>query len=755
MVTNQSIYSGGGDGSKRLFFSHRFRRGVLLVLLATTLALSAALPAADTAAQLELPQLPPPPVVQDGAFAPGRVLVGWNESTTERARSDLLARQGWEALRSIEPLAVDIVAVPKGEELAAAAVLQVSPAVAYAEPDYLAYAAGGFAAPARQANGPLSAQGVQPNDTFWSAQWGMRRAQSPLAWELTTGAPTVVVAVIDSGIDLTHPEFAGRLQPGFDYVDWDAVPQDQFGHGTHVAGVIAAAGNNGRGVAGSAWGVQLLPLRALDSAGVGTASNIAQAVLGAANRGVGVINLSLALSGPSTTLQNALVVASNNNILLVAAAGNDSQPGFLPAPVRYPAAYPEVVAVAATTRWEERAPYSNGGPEMELSAPGGEINDPIFSASLNGAYAMLYGTSIAAAHVSGAAALLRSYAPQWSAAAVRDALRNTASKVGSASYVAGRNDLLGFGRIDAAAALRWSIPPIVGFSPAAPSLLAAAGWPLPTTTIALTNPSLQPLSWQVTSVSPAWLRVDAPLAGSLAHPATARIQVGLNSLPPAGLHFGSVGLRTTEPFGLQRNYVISVRVVVAQGLNQTYLPLVGQGATTPAWMDVSNAGLGLALGDDGVQTLPLAFSFPFYGRSYNQVYVHANGFLSFGQAYPGFDYAANHCLPSLMAPNDAIFALWDDLNPAQGGRVAYLNRGDFLAVEWRDVPHKSGGVSTFQIILRANGQVRINYGSTVQSASATVGMENWDASIAWPVACNGSGAPPVSGQSLLWNTALP
>jgi hypothetical protein len=268
---------------------------------------------------------------------------------------------------------------------------------------------------------------------------------------------------------------------------------------------------------------------------------------------------------------------------------------------------------------------------------------------------------------------------------------------------------------------------------------------------------LQPLTWQVTDVSPAWLRMDPPLpvGGVLAYPASARLHVGLNSLPPPGLNFGSIGLRTTDLFGVQRNYILTVRVEVVDDVRRAYLPWIGQGALTADWIEVANGGFGLTLGDDGVQTLPLPFDFPFYGRSYNQVFVHANGFLSFGQAYPGPDYAINHCLPSVMAPNGAIFALWDDLHPGLGGRVAYRSTANFLAVEWRDVSHKSGGASTFQVILRPNGQVQINYGPVLQTASATVGAESWDASMAWPVACNGAGAAPIAGQALLWNTALP
>lgn len=743
-------------GAIRRTDSGRRGRGVASVLGTALLILALVLPLRVAAAQEEPPLLPATPAAAKGAFTPGRVLVGWQPGVAERSRRELLAGQGWQTLRSIDVLATDIVAVPEGQELAAVAALQAEPAVAYAEPDYLAYAAGALIAPAQQAAPPLSAQGVQPNDPFWSAQWSLRRMQWPLAWALNQGVASVAVAVIDSGIDLSHPEFAGRVQPGFDYVEWDTVPQDQYGHGTHVAGVIAAAGNNGLGVAGSAWNVQIVPLRVLDRNGAGTASNIAQAIVAASNRRVQVINLSLALSGPSAAVQNAITAASSNDVLVVAATGNDSRPGQPPAAVSYPAAYPQVVAVAATTRWEERASYSNAGPQVTVAAPGGEASDPVYSTSLNGGYAMLYGTSIAAAHVSGAAALLRGYAPQWSAAAVSDTLRNTAAKVGAAPYVAGRNDLLGHGRVDAAASLRWAIPPFLSLTPESPYLLAAAGQPLPSATVTLGNQSQQALSWQVTSVSPSWLRVDLPWSGSIAYPDAPRLQIGLYSVPPSlGQSWGSIGLRTIDPFGQQRNYVITVRVNVVSNLRQVYLPFVGQGALSAGWVDVTDGGLGLLLGDDGVQTVPLSFSFPFYGRNYGQAFVHANGFISFGGSYPGAAYALNHCLPSIMGPNGAIFALWDDLDPSQGGSVIYRSTASYLAVEWRDVPHKGGGVSTFQVILRPGGQVQINYGATVQGASATVGAEGWDASFAWPVACNNAGQTPISGQSLLWNTALP
>lgn len=675
-------------------------------------------------------------------FVAGRVLVGWHATSTRQARTAILAAHGWQIERNIVELGVDVLRVPAGEEQTAAAALQADPAVRYAELDRLAYAAA-----------DISVEGLQPNDPYWLVQWNQRRIQLPQAWQLTQGTP-VLVAVIDSGIDLGHPEFTGRIQDGFDYVDFDTIPQDTFGHGTHVAGIIGAAGNNSRGVAGAAWNVQLLPMRVLDGNGVGTASNIAQAIIASANRGARIINLSLALSGPSAVVYDAIVAARSQDCLLVAATGNASQPSQPPAAVSYPAAYPEVIAVAATTHGDERATYSNGGAAVELAAPGGEASDAIYSTSRNSNYAQLYGTSIAAAHVSGVAALLRSLSPQWSAVAVRDALRNTADKVGSQPYNQGRNDWLGYGRINAAAALRWTLPPALRFSPDAPALLAAANQPLPSTTIRFSNASTQPLTWQVTGVSPSWLQVQSSSPSSLSYPATASFTVSFASLPVPGEYIGEIGVQSTDPLGGQRNYIVSVYTRVLAAAQSVYLPVISYQAATPVWQDTSGS-LGLAVGDDGAQAVTLPFVFPFLGRSYSQVYIHANGFLSFGQSYAGSAYAVNSCLPTLGGPNNAIYALWDDLDPGQAGRVSFASSPGVFVAEWRDVPNKQGQPSTFQVALRPNGQVTVAYGATVQADSATVGLESWDASLALPVACNGSGQPPASGQTLTWQTDMP
>ena len=729
----------------------RFYSRSLVVVLVLFLALGG-WPAAGHAHDISAALHPAGP---GQGFVPGRVLVRWRSGAEEQARSRALAHAGWEVLRRVDGLDLDVLAVPEGEEQAAVAALSADPAVMYAELDVLAYAAGADEDVRLQGAPPFSALGLQPNDTYWLSQWAPRRAHFPEAWSLSTGSPSVIVAVVDSGVDLLHPDYASRLLTGFDYVDWDSVPQDQFGHGSHVAGVIAAAGNDDRGVAGSAWSVQLLPLRVLDRNGVGSASTIAQAVLAASSRGAGVINLSLALSGPSNALHDAIISAVNNDCVVVAATGNDSVAGLPPVAVRYPAAYPEVLAVAATTHDEERASYSNGGPEVDVAAPGGEAADPIFSTGLNGSYSALYGTSIATAYASGASALLRGYAPSLDAAAVLDVLRQTADRVGALPYVGGRNDALGAGRIDADAALRWTIAPALVATPDTPTLLAIEGRPLPAAVLTLSNPSTQPLAWQVTGATPSWISVDVPQSGVLAYPASARLRISLNTQPPAGLYFGSLSLRATGPAGQVITTVITVRITATGPQSAVYLPIAGREMQTAAWERLTPGGIGLALADDGVQTASLPFNFPFYGRAYNQVYVHANGFLSFGQGYGGSAYAFNRCLPDLAAPNNAIFALWDDLDPSQGGQVSYVAGATYAVVEWRNVPNKAGSLNTFQVVLWADGQVWVQYAAVSEFANATVGMENWDASLVWPVACDATGRLPAAGQVWRWNTALP
>jgi hypothetical protein len=230
----------------------------------------------------------------------------------------------------------------------------------------------------------------------------------------------------------------------------------------------------------------------------------------------------------------------------------------------------------------------------------------------------------------------------------------------------------------------------------------------------------------------------------------------MSSVPPPGLYNGSIELLATDSFGQQATTVLAVRVVVAPQLLWTFLPAVGARALPWQWIDTSN-GLGISLDDDDSQAAPLPFEFPFYGRAYGQVWVNANGFISFNEEYDGSHYAQNHCLPDIFSPNGAIYALWDDLDPGEAGEVRYARIGSSqFVVEWRDVPSKSNGQpNSFQIVLWSSGQVRITYAAVADPGGSTVGVESWDASIGLSLACNGAGRPPLPGQTRFLNTALP
>jgi len=296
---------------------------------------------------------------------------------------------------------------------------------------------------------------VTPNDTDYSTyQWNMPQIRAPYAWAISTGSSDVVVAVLDTGVDLTHPDLQEKLVAGYDFVHGDAGPSDDEGHGTHVAGIVAAHTNNSRGVAGVSWQGKIMPVKVLNWRGQGTHTQIAQGIMWAADQGAQIINLSLGGENSSATLQNAVNYAYNKGALVVAAAGNYYQEGN---PVFYPAAYPHVLAVAATGDEDEHASYSETGYYVDVAAPGGNpssnwdsnpnhwIRSTYWRGAGYGEYAQVAGTSQAAPHVSGLAALIWSVSPSMSNDQVEQTIEETAVDLGSP----GRDDVFGYGRIDA------------------------------------------------------------------------------------------------------------------------------------------------------------------------------------------------------------------------------------------------------------------------------------------------------------------
>jgi subtilisin family serine protease len=250
--------------------------------------------------------------------------------------------------------------------------------------------------------------------------------------------------VVDTGVDLAHPDLAGKIVSGFDFVNSDAIPQDDNGHGTHVAGIAAATGNNGVGVAGTSWGAQIMPVKVLDAAGNGTFANVAAGIVWATDNGAQVINLSLGGNAPSAVLQSAVDYAYNSGRVIVAAVGNTGNNSIL-----YPARYPNVVAVAATDSANNRAAFSNYGPEVSVAAPGAFI----YSTLSGGAYGYRSGTSMSTAYVSGLAAILVGELGAWSPGSIRSVLQTTALDLGAP----GRDDFYGFGLIQMDAALQTAL----------------------------------------------------------------------------------------------------------------------------------------------------------------------------------------------------------------------------------------------------------------------------------------------------------
>jgi subtilisin family serine protease len=358
-----------------------------------------------------------------------RIAVGY----TSEGRSAVQAFEdslGVKQLDSLSAIDADVVGVTQDRSAATIAALRAFPGVRYAQLDGRAYAAG------------------TPNDAYWPQEWSPVKTHAPQAWDLTTGSSSVVVAVVDTGVDAGQPDLAGRVLPGYDFVNGDADAGDDQGHGTAVAGVTAAAGDNGVGVAGYCWQCRILPVKVLGADGSGFNSWVAEGIIWAVDHGARVINASLGSLTDDLTLAAASQYAAQHGVLLVAAAGNDAS-----AMLRYPAALPGVLSVGASDQNDQPYSFSNSG--AAVAAPGENV-----TTGIQGSYVVFVGTSSAAPVVSGIAALAFAVAPTATAVQVTQALETTASpSPGSAN-----------GRVDAYATVHLLAPQLapVAMPPSAP-----------------------------------------------------------------------------------------------------------------------------------------------------------------------------------------------------------------------------------------------------------------------------------------------
>jgi len=250
-----------------------------------------------------------------------------------------------------------------------------------------------------------------PNDPDYSKQWNLRSINVESAWDETKGSG-VTVAVIDTGISRVPDLQKTKFVKGYDFVNDRVEAEDDSGHGTHVAGTVAQSTNNGYGVAGVAYEASLMPLKVLDGYGGGTVADIAEAIKFAADNGADVINMSLGGGGDSQLMHEAIKYAHDKGVAIVAAAGNANQNA-----AAYPARYPQVISVAALDSSGEKAPYSNFGAGVDISAPGGSEAGKILQNTIDpetgeAVFAGFQGTSMAAPHVAGVAALVKALGVQ-------------------------------------------------------------------------------------------------------------------------------------------------------------------------------------------------------------------------------------------------------------------------------------------------------------------------------------------------------
>jgi subtilisin family serine protease len=434
-----------------VFLAARFLAAAIAALLAAALvaALATAPPATATAAP------PRPPA------AAGRLLVGFDHGVTHAHQARLLGAAQGRMMRRFTGVGGGRLVLVRTRGASSAAAtdalrtrLRRTAGVAYAEPDYLLFAS----------------QIRTPNDPAYPRQWALTERpdghdiHAPQAWLARTSCARV--AILDTGIDTHHPDLLPNLSKSRDkpdngrdddhdgYVDdtygYDAVTgrgsgQDDDGHGTHVAGIVAARSNNALGVAGTCWSSKLLPVKFMDKRGNGSIAALVDGLEYAVRQGVKIVNCSFGSTANASTLRQAVSYAQRHGVLLVVAAGNDGA-NVDKRPV-YPAAYSNsnVLAVAATTETDELASFSDfGARSVDLGAPGQDI----LSTYLGGGYKVLSGTSMAAPYAAGVAALLRKQAPAATAADLRFAIRSTADPLPSLAGRVGSG-----GRLDAARAL--------------------------------------------------------------------------------------------------------------------------------------------------------------------------------------------------------------------------------------------------------------------------------------------------------------
>lgn len=350
-------------------------------------------------------------------FVPDELLIQFFAGVSKEKSDEVLRGHRVSEVDEIKPIRVKRIKVPGQALEQVKAALAKNPHVKFVEKNYIA---------------EISAI---PNDPSYPSQWHLPKISAPTGWDISSGSGAASIAIIDSGIDPAHPDLASKILPGYNFLYGTTDTHDVQGHGTKVAGSAAAIGNNGIGVAGVAWYNRIVPLVVVDPAGSASYSNIANAIIFAADCGVRVINISIAGSSASSTLENAVTYAWNKGSLIFAGAGNAGTTAL-----SYPAACSKAIAISSTDSTDNKSSFSNYGSWISMAAPGSAI----YTTVNGGGFASVSGTSFSSPIAAGLAGLILSVNPDLTNQQVKDIMIMSVDDLGAQGF----DNYFGYGRIN-------------------------------------------------------------------------------------------------------------------------------------------------------------------------------------------------------------------------------------------------------------------------------------------------------------------
>ena len=397
----------------------------------------------DSLINKEIEQRPPAAGSAGKNWKTGQVLVKPKAGLSDDEFDKILRGNQGKIKEKIGNLRVHVVSVPENAEEAVVRALSKNPHIEFAELD-MAYVA----------------ETTVPNDPSFTSAWHLPKIQTPNAWDVSK-ADGITIAILDTGVDSTHPDLAAQMLPGWNAADGSVNTTDVNGHGTAVAGTAAAATNNGVGVSGVAWNAKILPVRVTNNPdGSAYTSDIARGLSWAADNGADVANISFGVSGSATTTSAAQYMFSKGGLTVVSAGNSGIDPGY--------ADNPYMISVSATDSNDAKASWSNYGAFIDVAAPGSYI----LTTNRGGGYGQWNGTSFSSPATAGVVALIMGANRNLTPDEVENVLESSAVKVASVDF----HPYYGYGRVDAAAAVQLALnttavdsqaPSVTIFSPSA------------------------------------------------------------------------------------------------------------------------------------------------------------------------------------------------------------------------------------------------------------------------------------------------